>query len=81
MFIATPEKDAGLRVPLCCIVDYKGFRAQVIAHIELETSVGPKLGFLANYVINRNNEAIYQSLRNIGIVLNLKENRHQANQY
>ena len=57
---STEIKDARLAVPLTCMVDYKGFRAMAIAHIEFETSVGPRLGFKdGNYNINKSNEAIH----------------------
>ena len=65
-----------LRVPLTCMVDYKGFRAMAIASVELDT-MKPVLGFKEGiYVSARGMDGVYQDLRNIGIVLNLKENRH-----
>ena len=65
-----------MRVPLTTMIDYKGFRAMAIASVELDT-LKPVLGFKEGiYVSARGMDIVYQDLRNIGIVLNLKENRH-----
>ena len=60
------------------MVDYKGFRALAIAYVELDTSM-PVLGFnQGQYVSHTRAEKVYQDMRNIGIALNLKENRNTS---
>ena len=47
MLNSTPGKEARrLRVPLSCIVDYKGFRAMVIAYVDID-ALKPELGLYA----------------------------------
>ena len=61
------------------MVDYKGFRAIAIAYVDINT-VKLELGFKeGTYICPKKMEEVYQDLRNIGIMLNLKENRHQTN--
>ena len=61
------------------MVDYKGFRAISIAYVEINIAFGTQLGFSdGQYTSSKRMDHVYQDLRNIGIVLNLKENRHQT---
>ena len=47
MLNSTPGNEARrLRVPLSCIVDYKGFRAMVIAYVDID-ALKPELGLYA----------------------------------
>ena len=76
MLNSTPGKEARrLRVPLSCIVDYKGFRAMVIAYVDID-ALKPELGLYAgDYQFTKRVEDVFKELRSIGIILNLKENR------
>ena len=58
------------------MVDYKGFRAIAIAYVEIVAHYKPELGFFdGQYTYSKRMDRVYQDLRNVGIVLNLKENR------
>ena len=60
------------------MIDYKGFRGLAIAYVDLNT-MKPELGFKDGIYNNSKRMAgAYNDLRNIGIILNLKENRHQT---
>ena len=39
------DNDSKLRLPLSCLVSYKGFRALAVVHSDLESFAMPKVGF------------------------------------
>jgi len=43
--LSKPDSTAKLRSPLSALVDYKGFRALVIASIPITPTLGPTVGF------------------------------------
>lgn len=64
-----------LRVPLACLVDYKGQRAIAISKIDIE----PNLGVIVGYSKGRyqmNEMEITRNLRYAGELLNLKPNKN-----
>jgi len=59
------------------MVDYKGFRAMATGYVGLDFQE-LKLGYRqGTYFTGKRIDDLIQQLRNIGIVLNLKENRFQ----
>lgn len=71
-----PDDKLVLRVPLMTLVDYKGFRALCTAHVQIDNTVQPALGyFLDKYTCP--DETLKQELRQVGDCLNLKDNKIQ----
>ena len=83
-FNSKQEGGSQLRVPLTCMVDYKGFRALCTAHIQIQQELGPQLGFVASnnaeptYI---SKDSLKQELSYVGILLNLKDNRTRSVNY
>jgi hypothetical protein len=73
--LSKPESIAKLRSPLSALVDYKGFRALVIASIPITPSLGPTVGFYPDGKYLPRDLKVKQELAHVGDILNLKENR------
>jgi len=72
--LAKSSSDCNLRVPLSCLVDYKGFRAIVYALIPLNEAGSPVLGLdEKGMYYNVNTQGILKQLSNIAQALNLRE--------
>ena len=73
--LSKPDSTAKLRSPLSCLVDYKGFRALVVASIPITPIHGPIIGFYQDGKYLPRDLKVKQELSYVGDVLNLKENR------
>ena len=73
--LSKPDSTAKLRSPLSALVDYKGFRALVIASIPITPTLGPTVGFYPDGKYLPRDLKVKQELAYVGDVLNLKENR------
>jgi len=64
-----------LRVPLATLVDFKGFRAVAVGQIPISPNYPPSLGFYQDGKYMNDQNLLYE-LKQVGDVLNLKENRY-----
>jgi len=72
--LSKPKSDYNLRVPLCCLVDYKGHRALVYGIIPLSESLEPILGLSEDGIYHEANIAgVARQMPFIAEVLNLKD--------
>jgi len=71
--LSKPKGDYNLRVPLCCMVDYKGFRGIVYAVFPIKEDSEPILGLNKDGVYNENNTTqLKEQMKSIRNILNLK---------
>lgn len=75
-FLAKSSSSFQIRLPLTCIVDFKGFRALVTAVIPIDTELSILHGLKnSDYYLSEN--SLYKSLSSLAQVLNIKEQAFQ----
>lgn len=75
LYVNSKQNDTHiLRIPLVCMVDYKGFRAICIANVCIDNTLQPALGFYQEKY-SCQDENLKQALRQVGDSLNLKDNK------
>ena len=58
------ENEVKLRVPLSCIIDYKGFRCLAIATVPIYSQQGPVLGFYGgSYIRARSDSGLLETFQ------------------
>jgi len=68
------DNDSTLRIPLSCLVSYKGFRAIAIAYSKVSSfTSNPKVGFFHGNYYQDISESLKDQLSDIGLLLNLND--------
>ena len=72
--LSRPRADYNLRVPLCCLVDYKGFRTIVYGLMPLNEALDPVLGLGADGTYHEASlQGVARQMPYLAEVLNLKD--------
>ncbi len=72
--LSKPKIDYNLRVPLCCVVDYKGFRALAIGRTPLNEELDPVLGLSTDGTYREATlEGVAKQIPHLAEVLNIKD--------
>jgi len=77
--ISQKDDNIKLRVPLCCLLDYKGFRCLAISNIPITNDYPPALGLNTDQIGSDKNYQtepnVIRMLSKVGKILNLKDNK------
>ena len=72
--LSKPNEDCNIRVPLSCIIDYKGFRGLAIACMPLNKELDPVVGLTSDNIYRETIlEGIAKQLPSLGKLLNIKD--------